>query len=295
MNKALTVWCVTDQKPGHDAQLRGLARAIEHRTGGATLWLPAAQAGGYRLVEGVAHPDLILAAGHATHLPALRLRRRYGGKLVVLMKPSLPRWLFDLCVIPEHDGVSAGKRVVTTRGPLNDVPPSAESAADAGLILLGGSSRHFRWEDELMLKRLHDLINALPGVQWTVTSSRRTPESFCSLVGDMASPKLNFVPWQDTDQTWLRARLQHCGIIWVSEDSASMLYEALSTGARVGLLPVQRVRDSRVSRGVDRLLQEGVLTPLDQLLASGNMGPVSAPLQEAGRVAAYIEKWLHGS
>ena len=295
MNTALTVWCVTDEKPGHDAQLRGLACALERQTGSAALWLPATHAGSYTLAAGTARPDLILAAGHATHLPALRLRWRYGGKLVVLMKPSLPRRLFDLCVIPEHDEVIEGRRVITTRGPLNDIPASTESQKDAGLILLGGNSRHFRWEDEPMLKRLETVIGANPEVHWTITSSRRTPESFCSLVAELANPRLDFVPWQDTDQTWLRTQFRRCGVIWVSEDSASMLYEALSTGARVGLLPVHRMRDSRVSRGVDRLLQEGRLATLDQLEAGGDMGSGSEPLREAERVATYILRWLGGS
>lgn len=292
MNPALTVWCVTDQKPGHDAQLRGLARALEDRTGSSTLWLPAGDAGHYRLAEGTAHPQLILAAGHRTHVPALRLRRRFGGKLVVLMKPTLPRWLFDLCVIPEHDGIAAGKRVITTRGPLNDVPQSTSSDASAGLILLGGSSRHYQWDDEAMRKQLRALVAALPGVHWTMTSSRRTPDAFCTLAEELQDERLSFVPWQDTDQAWLRDHYRQCGIIWVTEDSASMLYEALSAGARVGQLAVPRLRDSRVSRGVDRLLEEGILTRLDEVIAEGKMRPHSAALREADRVAAHIAGWF---
>ncbi|MFN3595388.1 MAG: ELM1/GtrOC1 family putative glycosyltransferase, partial [Thiobacillaceae bacterium] len=112
----LTLWRLIDGKPGHEKQSLGLAQALQrlaaarwydvrvHGTAFASVraalqWALRRFPAGH----GLPAPDLILAAGHATHLPALAARRAYGGRIVVLMRPSLPLALFDLCLIPAHD------------------------------------------------------------------------------------------------------------------------------------------------------------------------------------------------
>ena len=67
-----------------------------------------------------------------------------------------------------------------------------------------------------------------------------------------------------------------------------MVYEALTSGARVGILPVPRQCESRVSRGLDGLLRDGWVTGLAQLCQSGQMGSQRGGLREADRVADYL-------
>src|SRR5690606_9436172 len=102
-------------------------------------------------------PHLIVAAGHATHLPALAARRARGGRAIVLMRPTLPTPLFDLCLVPEHDLLSlSGRlnrfRVVPTRGVLNPFEASADADQTTGLVLIGGPSKHHGWSDVDMLE-----------------------------------------------------------------------------------------------------------------------------------------------
>ena len=42
-----------------------------------------------------------------------------GDADTVLMTPDLPKALFDICVIPEHDRPAPGNNIVVTRGSLN--------------------------------------------------------------------------------------------------------------------------------------------------------------------------------
>jgi hypothetical protein len=56
----------------------------------------------------------------------------------------------------------------------------------------------------------------------------------------------------------------------------------------VGVLAVPRRGDSRVSRGLDRLLQAGRVGSLAEVVATGRMPPPQGRLQEADRVAEYI-------
>jgi len=278
----LVLWCVEDDRTGHQRQLAGLAQALQalqpvriYRVGNqdSPAQLPA--------------PDLILTAGRRSHRRGLYLRWRHGGKLVALMNPGLSRPLFDLCVLPEHDGVSPSNRVLLSKGPLNPVRLATTAAADSGLILVGGPSRHYRWMDAQLSAQVQRLQAALPAVKWTLTSSRRTPASFLDLV-QKAIPGLPLAPLKETGGDWLLQAYARSSVIWVSEDSASMVYESLSCGAAVGILSVPERRPNRVSAGIQNLLQQGQLARLEDVEAGGRMPRPSAPLQEATRIAKEI-------
>ncbi len=289
----LVVWCVTDHKPGHESQLRGLLQALSRRYDLDLTWIDARQPLYRRVAPRHGRPDFIIAAGHGTHLRALLMKWWYGGRAIVLMKPSLPRGLFDLCIVPQHDGVSTGKNVLATVGTLNDIEARGEGDPHRGLVMLGGPSRHHAWSDEQMVAQLRRLKAVLPGVRWTLTTSRRTPATFHGAVEPLLDERCALVPHHRTDRDWLREQYGRSGVIWVTEDSASMVYESLATGAAVGVLAVPRSRDSRVSRGLDRLRENGALATLQQVEAQGAMPPGVGRLSEAERVADYIDTHLY--
>lgn len=281
-----TIWCVSDQLAGHRSQLLGLANALQHVTGARVHWLPP---DGPIPAE---PPWLIIAAGRSTHWRALRLRWLRGGRLVVLMRPGLPRWLFDACIVPEHDGLAADRRTWLTRGPLNPVQVQSTLNPEQGLILLGGPSRHHGWDLDALLAQVETLRRCLGGMHWTLTTSRRTPESALETLRQLAGPGLEFVPAGDAPAGWLLSQYRQCGIIWATEDSAAMVYEALSSGAAVGVLAMPRKHSSRVSRGLDALCEQGRLCTLDQLREHGGMPPPQPPLQEAERIASALVQYF---
>jgi mitochondrial fission protein ELM1 len=206
------------------------------------------------------------------------------------MKPSLPRAWFDLCIVPEHDAPSSLDNQLITRGVLNTMRWSHEHHDDTGLVAIGGPSRHYDWDDDVLLQQLEQLVLARPGRRWWVTSSPRTPAEFFERVAGLLSGA-ECVPFGQTSPEWLAQRMAEAGEVWVSEDSVSMVYEALGSGARVGLLKVRRRGFSRITRGVDRLVNEGwVGVPGEMQLAKGP-GRV---LNEADRCAQWIdEQWLN--
>lgn len=290
MQEPLTIWCVSDGKPGHHSQLSGLVRALAERQHCRVHWLDTGASPRQQAAAIGGAPALILCAGHRTHRHSLLLKWRYGGILVALMNPSLPRWLFDLCVIPRHDAVPASKRVLLTRGTLNDIRPSYRQREQRGLILVGGPSRHHRWRDADMLQQIQQLMASQPRQQWTLGTSRRTPASFLPALADLQTTGLDVVPAEHGDRDWLRGQYASCNTVWVSEDSASMVYEALTSGARVGVLAVPRRRTSRVSRGLDQLLAEGSATSLDSTarVHTPSAARPDAYPGEADRVSRYL-------
>jgi uncharacterized protein len=205
------------------------------------------------------------------------------------MKPSLPLRCFDLCLIPEHDAPPAhAPNVLPTLGLLNDCEPGAH-ASDLGLVALGGPSRHLRWDDAAMLAQLDALLEARPPRRWLVTTSRRTPDALVRRLAARAGVEL--VPFGGADRDWLKRCMADAAEVWTSEDSLSMIYEALSAGAPLGLLHVPRRGANRFTRAIDGLVARGWAGRPGEW--TPGPGP-ERPLDEAARCADWIRhRWLN--
>ncbi|MBX3440111.1 MAG: mitochondrial fission ELM1 family protein, partial [Planctomycetaceae bacterium] len=263
------VWWLTDGKPGHENQSRGLIASLEkrrpldvHLIPTCSAWAAGRDFLGNRFPPGevLPSPDLILAAGHSTHAAALAARRARGGRLVVLMRPTLPLSWFDLCLIPEHDLQQASPaqragNVIGTRGVLNKIQPAEQPNRSRGLLLVGGPSKHHDWDQASVVRQITQIVASTPGIPWTLTTSRRTPAAFLEALALPSLGQLQVIPESQTQPGWVAAQLAASGIVFVTEDSVSMVYESLSAGANVGLLQLPRRRTSRVVRGIDRLVE----------------------------------------
>lgn len=292
----LQLWLIGDGKPGHENQSLGLAEAIGRRV---PCGISRIALGGCRGVvgrlraataaaKGLPKPDLILAAGHATHPSLLWLARNWSTRSVVLMRPSLPLRLFDHVVAPEHDfspGVPP-PNVILTKGALNRVVPGdANAPRTRKLILLGGPSKTHGWDGAALLDML---ATATDRGGWELTDSRRTPHGFLDEIRARL-PGIRVFPHAETPPGWVPERLGAAKEAWVTEDSVSMIYEALSSGARVGLLPVPRkVRRSRVLGGIDSLIAAGFLTPFATWQTTCRLAAPPEHLREADRCAEML-------
>lgn len=297
----LVIWLVGDGKPGHENQSLGLTDALGRRV---PISLQRIDLSGLKSTFGrlrsalkqaksLPSPDLIVGAGHATHLSLIALARRIGTPCVVLMKPSLPTGLFDLCLVPRHDltGGPLPENVIPTHGALNRVNPTDPSAKHGSLILLGGPSSTHGWDTAPMLDALGEILGSTPS-QWELTDSRRTPSGVREQLRHRF-PRLAVFPHEETSRDWLPGRLAAAEQVWVSEDSVSMIYESLSSGAKVGLLPVPRKKSGRVAQGVDRLVVEGFVTPFTEWQATRQLRAPVRILREADHCAEVIlERWF---
>ena len=296
------VWRLSDGKPGHDNQSLGLVDALQRRTPVHSYDIPVQSGAGRHLLlgrfpDGALLPDpwLIIGAGHATHLPMLAARRARGGRTAVLMRPELPKSWFDLCVIPEHDQPRPAANILVTQGSLNRMRAVCGKAQDRGLLMVGGPSRHYRWDHRRVVDQITGVIRFSPVRHWVLTTSRRTPPGFAERVRQLIfnrNLRLSIVSWRDTSDQWLGAQLRRCCCTWVTEDSVSMIYEALTAGLPVGLLAVPPRRNDRVVSGVRQLAAaRNVMTYSDW--SAGR--PLPRPRQvfdEANRVAEQIcRRW----
>lgn len=293
------IWLVLDGKPGHQNQSEGLLQALTARRQTDVRRLPVMPF--WKTLKGsllhrnfvlkaLPSPDLVIGTGHRTHFTILLLARLYGARSVVLMKPSLPVSLFDLCLVPQHDGLPEKGNVVVTRGVLNRMQPAAHRKINQGVVLVGGPSKHFAWDEDGLLGQISAITHDMQHIHWLLADSRRTPASTSARLQSLQGEHVDYIACDSTDSDWLPQVLGESGFAWVTRDSVSMVYEALTAGASVGLLDVPEIRPGRVSLGVEGLIREKKICGFQDWQDSGEMPQPLKSFNEAQRCAGIVEK-----
>lgn len=305
----MVIYIISDGKKGHLSQTRGLAQALikqaDSLSPGKNHSVHEIEVSHFNLFSKLTYkgqditypkPDIILCAGHGTHITALRLARRYHCPSLVCMKPSLPLRFFSLCIVPRHDFPEKAKlpdHVLLTNGAINTITPTPDSEKKETLLLIGGPSKEFGWDEDHLLTQLSTIARYNAG-QMVLTTSRRTPKDFVQAIAS-ACPSIRVEPVETTGSTWVADHLTAAREVWATQDSVSMVYEAVSSGAPVGVIemPVHpkraRKEPSRVARGLANLVKDGYVTTYTSWLKNHQLtaGPT---LHEADRAAEFVLK-----
>lgn len=293
----LTIWQFTDGKRGHENQTLGLVESLcrlapcRVETVSVTRGWPHLFSwllGRFPAGKSLPSPDLIVGAGHATHWPMLAARRAHGGKVAVLMKPTLPLSWFDWVITPAHDGLPETDSSLVTQGPINRIRTSASQDSREGLMLIGGPSAEFGWSETALLKQIHLIALHRPEMNWQLTTSRRTPMGFLDDLARLGLANVQAVMHDQVSADWLPAQLMRSAQVWVTPDSASMVYEALTSGAAVGCFELPFAKPGRVAHGLEMLVREKRLTRFPEWERSGKLQPNDQPLNEAERCARQL-------
>lgn len=296
MSQPLQILIVSDGKPGHENQSLGLAEALGRLVPVRTVRSSLAGTKGLFNRVGAAwensrnssRPDLVIGAGHATHPSLIFLARKFDAPSILLMKPSLPAMLFDLCLVPVHDlkdGAHLPKNFIPTVGALNRVSPTDEVMKTGKMLLIGGPSASHDWDENGIRTMVKALVT---GPDWEATDSRRTPPGTLDALAS-GCPNLQIHPHAGTGPGWLPVKLAAAEEVWVTEDSVSMIYEALSSGARVGTLPVPvKKKNSRVVRGIHKLAEDGYVTRFADYTPGTPLPAPRETLREADRCARMV-------
>lgn len=308
----MTIWVISDGKPGHLNQSLGLVNALSRRVsvevyridiGGLGFWKT------WRTVvsQDLPHPDVVLGAGHKTHIPVLLAARKYKALSFLCMKPSMPMGFFDLCFVPYHDliadtddlmprfralqedSTAVPEYVFPTMGAMHRIVPHPEVPKEFTLVLIGGPSKFYSWDTAMLVKQLKKIRAKIEG-RIVLTTSRRTP---LDVVGQLIEefPDMEIFPVEKTDSDWVPEHLDKARAVWVTEDSVSMIFESVGSGVFVGLLEVPRkpVGTPRIARGIQLLQAEGYVIPFTQWIR-GRVVPKSSrnDVMEADRAAEYV-------
>ena len=281
------IWIISDEKPGHLNQSLGLVEALTALNPHVASQVLSVSDAWRSLFSMHTKPSLIISAGSGTQLINVLLALRYRVPNVLLMKPNYPQSLFSLLLIPEHDQVPSSKRVVLTKGALNRMKPAAK-VDGSSLVLVGGPSKHVKWQDQQVLDAIKKLASGSDVNRIQVATSRRTPEAFLAELSD--NEKVELIRPESVPQDWLPKTLATTEKVWVTSDSVSMVYEALTAGCAVSLISLESNPNSRTQRGMQMLLADGMVD--DSLERSHHK--TTTPLAEADRCAEIILErgWL---
>ena len=290
---------ISDAKAGHQAQVMGLVSAlsalvnVELTT--LTLsgnWLSRWQIANTALPT---PPDLIIGAGHSTHIPVWLMGRRYRqAKTLIVMKPSLPLSWFDFVMMPEHDAKgSLSNHVLLTQGVMNRFVNEQRHQANKVLILLGGTNQRYAFDSQKMLADIQTLIEHYQDINANVimTDSRRTPTELSNClskknnIADLCT--FQFFPVANTTPDWLNEQYQTASHVWVTDDSVNMIFEAMTAGCQVGLIELPKLKTDRVTNMVDSLIQSGKVTTLNDFRQGKSLSD-AMPINEAKRAAQWL-------
>jgi mitochondrial fission protein ELM1 len=305
------VWVLHDGKAGMASQSLGLAEAtgfpfVEKRL---TVrrpwgWLPphlwvapmsAISAGGMRLSP--PWPDLVIACGRNTAMPALAIRDAGAGRVlaVQIQDPHIGRGKFDLMVVPDHDRLRRAN-VITTKGALHRVTPqklAAERQRFAELaalprpvlgVLIGGANRAYR----LTFGRLADIADQIAkcvrerGGSVVLTPSRRTGDAGMALLRERLAG-LRAEIWDGVGANPYYAYLAVADAFLVTADSVSMVSEAAATGTPVHIVDLDG-GDAKFARFHQTMQAAGITRPF-----AGRVEDWSyAPLDDTARAGAAL-------
>lgn len=312
-NKPLHIWLLSDGAPGHLSQSRGLADAIGRfcpvqvtvvdlkvrlrwlkSLGRKLLPLlgplaPWMRRQVYAMPLPPGRPDLLVSSGGNTLLASALLAKEFGvPNLYSGTLKGYPHQYYSRIYSVTPLGVPNNEVL-----PLPPVPgalskPLPAAPADAPwLLLIGGDGAGYRYT-ETDWKALAAAVNRLGqerGVRWLLTTSRRTGASAEAQLQRLLDPSVldEAVYYSQTPRPVVRDFLARCGGVWVSEDSLTMVAEAIYSGRPVRSLRPQLVQpEDNDAKALASYEQRGLLarSPLADLLGGeldGMTGTAEVP------------------
>lgn len=304
------IWALTPGHAGMEQQALGLAQAIGGEVTAkrvlvrppwrflpGNFWLAplaAAAAGPDRLDR--PWPDLVVSCGRQAAPLAAALRAASGGRVraVHVQNPLMRLSAFDLVVAPAHDDLR-GANVLTTRMAPHGMTPTRLAAARTAwagrlgvpgrplvAVLIGAPGGRDGAADAARLLAQLALLADDPNLALAVTPSRRTSPEFRDKLRSTLVPKGAFV-WDGTGGNPYVGMLALADALIVTEDSVSMISEALATGQGVLVAPFGGV-GRRLRRFLQVMEAQGVIRHFRGRIERWTNPPLDDTVTVAGEI-----------
>ncbi|MDA9130924.1 mitochondrial fission ELM1 family protein [Gammaproteobacteria bacterium] len=253
---------------------------------------------------------LLIGAGHSTYPQILQtqksLKQTSSLLSVAILKPSFNTNDFDLICAPEHDYPSTEKpnNVHLFKGSLATTS-LIEPTLNKGIIGLGGSSKHYDFDSELVVKQIEYVLTTHPHYHFHIYSSRRTPSSLNQAIKNMSKEFQNFsfIDMESPKAKSFKEDLQTSELKFVTPDSSNLVFEALSCKGKTYVIQIERLVRSKtygskkIRNAINALVanhQVGTLTintPTQGLKVHAMEHPVVGlePLAEVEKTAYVIQ------
>ena len=215
--------------------------------------------------------DVLFSAGGTAAVVAAARKPR--GRLVQVQHPRFDVRRFDVVVVNRHDGLT-GPNIVVTRTALHGVTQARLAAARTAwqpvfahlprplvAVLVGGSNGRFRLDAAVAAALGQNLAEMMrrDGAGVAMTPSRRTSPEVQAVFAVALGP-LGAWLWDGTGANPYHGLLACADAIVVTEDSVSMVSEAVATSAPVLLAPLPGT-SKRIRLFTRLLVEDGRVRP----------------------------------
>lgn len=317
---SFTIWGVTDGSAGMASQVRGVGELLARRTNGKFIikqarrvppfcWLPG-WFYFYALksldktsdILSPPYPDILISSGRRSVAIALAIKCASAGKtkLVHLQSPRIRADYFDLVVAMQHDNLH-GDNVISTFAALHHLTNEKLAAAAADyaneimqtsqprlLICIGGSTHAYKFSYQrckTMLAQINAVIQKYHGGLWVSTSRRTGAENIAEITAHFKNQQVYTGGERNPYLAWLSA----CDSIAVTDDSVSMMSEALFLGKPLYIIRMPEHKNTKPAAFADDLLARGLASEFVSPLS-----PASARyVDERNFVVSEIIKRIH--
>ncbi len=241
-------------------------------------------------------PDLLIASGRKSIAASRYIKKQSGGRTftVQIQDPRIDPEYFDLVAVPHHDPTRGKNVIVTDAAPnrLTDQKLEEARAQCASLfenlpsprvaVLIGGTSKAHKMTPAVMRQLGEQLQNLDAGLM--ITASRRTDQTCMEILKTALENRPHSYLWDGSGENPYFGMLAWADTLLVTEDSASMLSEAGTTGKPVYMIKMEG-GGKRIDNLHAHLRERGVIRDFD-----GNLAPYTyEPLQDALKVAEAIQ------
>jgi uncharacterized protein len=264
-----TIWIISEGSPGHTCQSRGVAEALGKLTEVSIVtvegrenirgWLRSSVKFTMKIRDGAlsdhllskitriripgnaGNPDLLICSGGKSVFAAKALAVKHAAPLVLVgeRKHFPPEWFHTVIspAVSESAGNVIGVELIPTS--VNPQMINARGTAEKGFwcMIIGGASRSHRFQK----KDWHDLAEGMnmlsreAGIRWLLTTSRRTGAEAEAVLKENLDETIvaDTIWWSEKPRRELYDFMAHSELLCVTQDSVTMVTEAVSTGRPV--------------------------------------------------------------
>ncbi len=240
-------------------------------------------------------PDVLIAGGRKSIAVSRYIKKKSGGQTftVQLQDPRVKAEHFDLIAVPAHDALRGENVLVTAASPNRITKPRLareklkfKEALDRlpeprAAVLIGGNSKTHSMNDAVIDTLIKNLKAINAGLM--ITISRRTPEKYAAKLR-AALDGNNIYFWDGQGDNPYFAFLAYADFIICTNDSASMISEAATTGKPLYVVPLEG-ESEKFKSFYNNLKKHGALREFNGTLETWSY----EPLNDAQKVAEAIK------
>ena len=237
---------------------------------------------------------LVVGAGSNIHTRILLLKKAlkdiYNKDVIAIsvLTPSLFKSEFNFICAPNHDEIKLSnmKNTIFFEGSLAKVS-TQEPDDSVGLIGLGGTNKHFIFNEDDLIKQIEYILSLYPNKDWYLFSSRRTPELMISKINKLSNSYSNII----IDHESFDEIIKRASIKFITQDSMNMIYESLSTKGQTFLFNMKYKNENKITKQIKELLENKQIGYIENISMSDGLKKIKIqPQNPHYEVHAEVEK-----